>query len=498
LAGTRSERVVARLALRAFADLAGCAVTLTELKGPGTIPSAAWDGYLQTYRGDGRAVSEMALVPLQPADLEKDVTLCVWLRLAIPAAAPPGVYTGKVTIAAEPRRLAEVPIALEIYPFRLEERLPAAFGMYYREPAAPALPAAARGAKLREQLRWMREIGFTSFTIPPPAVKQVAPERNRVVLECDPFWYELARETGMAAAPDQRLMTSSLSLARNIGKRLPGMSGLTIDRNPGIELRQPAFKPLYLEALRQYREFLDRLKLPVAVEAVDEPRAMPNPWNRNLADTLTYADLLRGAGLPTFVTPMQDREGDLDYTVLVEHADIISTHGWSASAELMRRTRSAGRILWIYNNGCDRLSWGFFPWRIGARGRWEWHFCWPEDTAVGGYPGREWYNPFTGMDGLAPAAPAVYRGALLFKSDFFRIAQGISDYAYLVTLEKAIAAKRAAQRNLEIVGEAERFLAELRQSIPAALPLNAAERAPLPLDEWRARIAGFLKQLATP
>ena len=41
----------------------------------------------------------------------------------------------------------------------------------------------------------------------------------------------------------------------------------------------------------------------------------------------------------------------------------------------------------------------------GSIGRWEWHFCWPEDLAKGGYPGREWYNPFTQSHGFATDGP---------------------------------------------------------------------------------------------
>jgi hypothetical protein len=115
----------------------------------------------------------------------------------------------------------------------------------------------------------------------------------------------------------------------------------------------------------------------------------------------------------------------------------------------------------------DRFSWAS---TTGGRlgGRWEWHFCWAEDQAKGGYPGREWYNPFTGSQGFAPYAPPSYPGGMLFQSMFLDVAEGITDYAYLVTLEKALADAAAAGKESPAVREARQFLeARERQSRPS-------------------------------
>ena len=102
----------------------------------------------------------------------------------------------------------------------------------------------------------------------------------------------------------QHQMGGTLGIGRAIGRRL-GL-GAKVDQSPGIELRQPGFRAPFLDALRQYKAFLDEQKLPVAVEIVDEPREVPNPWNRNLADTIAYAKMVKEAGLTGFVTPMGD------------------------------------------------------------------------------------------------------------------------------------------------------------------------------------------------
>ena len=172
----------------------------------------------------------------------------------------------------------------------------------------------------------------------------------------------------MGRHPKQYLMGEALGVGRGIGHRLIGEDGgLKIDRNPGLELRQPVFRDYFVNAMRQERDFIRRIGMPVALEVSDEPRENPNPWNRNLADSIAYGDLMREAGVVSFITPMGDTESGKDYTVLADHVDIISTHAWKGSAGLIARTRAKGKTLWLYNTGMDRFSWGFYNWRRGRR-----------------------------------------------------------------------------------------------------------------------------------
>ena len=107
----------------------------------------------------------------------------------------------------------------------------------------------------------------------------------------------------------------------------------------------------------------------------------------------------------------------------------------------------------------DRFSWGFYAWRVGAAGRWEWHFCWPEDQAKGGYPGREWYNPFTGQPrpgpvraGELPRRHAVQLGVPR------RGARASRTMPICTTLERLIEERAKSEKHAKTVKEARRFL----------------------------------------
>jgi hypothetical protein len=508
-AGARGQTVTLRLAVTPFADLGRCTWAPSPLKGPAEIGADRFTVYSQDYRYDGDNLSEMALIPSPTLDIEGGVTECCWLTLDVPEKSEAGVYKGEITFRPGKGEAVHVPLELEVYPFALEPVLPVSFGMYYQPRNEPGLAPEVQRRLVKEQFQWMRKIGFTAVQLGPATVTGL--NRGAVQLQFDPTLYDLAREAGMGRHPKQYLMGEALGVGRGIGHRLIGEDGgLKIDRNPGLELRQPGFRDYFVAAMRQERDFIQHLGMPVALEIADEPRENPNPWNRNLADSIAYGDLMREAGVTLFITPMSDTESGKDYTALVDHADIIATHAWKPSAGLIARTHEKGKTLWLYNTGMDRFSWGFYNWRARSEGRWEWHFCWPDDAAKGGYPGREWYNPFTSVHGFAPyAPPADYFGGMLFQSKFLDAAEGINDYAYLITLEEAMQAATADPKRAEAVKQAKAFLAALDRAIPelpgakgllhegdgALVGMGVDDDARLQAPRWRETIAGLLKKL---
>jgi len=126
------------------------------------------------------------------------------------------------------------------------------------------------------------------------------------------------------------------------------------------------------------------------------------------------------------------------------------------------------------------------------------------DGAVGGYPGREWYNPFTDLHSSTNCAPQKYKGGLLYQSHFFDLSEGIADYAYLYTLEQLLKAARGPKAE-----EARAWLAALQRAMPEfpqvrglASPqdgpkvgLGLDEDARLKVGAWRRAVAGFIKEL---
>ena len=140
--------------------------------------------------------------------------------------------------------------------------------------------------------------------------------------------------------------------------------------------------------------------------------------------------------------------------------------------------------------------WGVYPFKHGATGRWEWHWSWSSGGGAPGYPGSDWYNPFTGPNGYACNAPVgKYPGGFLYKSVFLTAADGITDYAYIHTLQRAVARHKAAKTKPDVVRQADAFLKALAAAVPEFPGGQAEEKAAHQLDAWRARMAGLIVAL---
>ncbi len=497
-----------RFAVTPWKDLGRGSLSLGALNGPGKIGTGNMRAYFANYRFDGKSMEEGALLPAPGLIMEDGITLAGYVRVNVPKEAKPGTYKGVFTFNSEQGQPVKIPVSLQVYPFRLEEKLPAALGMYYGAKSVNGQKGEAYRAQIREQLQWMREIGFTSVSIGAPRVKAVNLAKKAVSLAFDSFLFDLIKEVGMGAHPEQAIMAPTLSIGRAIGRKLPGSKGAKVDQNPGIELRQPGFHELAVDAYKKYKAYIDSTGVPVAAEVVDEPREHPNPWNRNLKDTIAYAKMLKEAGLRRFITPMGDSNNGVDYTPLVDNTDIISVHAWNKSARMIDKAAETGTDLWIYNTGKDRYSWGFYNWRMNSKGRWEWHFRWTTGTARGEYPGQEWHNPFTKTQALSTPAPSEkkYPGSMVFRSDYFNIAEGITDLAYIYTLENCIKKNKDAKSS----EPAQKFLADLRKALPkfanvkgmadgasgALVGKGLEGDAKNHVNKWREEIAGHIIALS--
>ena len=187
--------------------------------------------------------------------------------------------------------------------------------------------------------------------------------------------------------------------------------GAGVYDQPGLEFKLPGFRDYCLDAARQYKQFIDKLGVPVVITAVDEPReAEINSWNRNFDDTVEYIKILHQAGLLTSVDPMADKHGatNKDYSPFVDYVDVLSTHAWEGSARMMRLTVARKKTLWLYNVGDDRYSWGFYNWRVGSTGRWEWEL----HSGQSGGEEAHWHDERPGHGSRDGLCRAQRRGVL--------------------------------------------------------------------------------------
>jgi len=267
------------------------------------------------------------------------------------------------------------------------------------------------------------------------------------------------------AGPAQPCTAYVLGIARS----LPALLGAPSATAPGAELSIPGFGPAYVSGIMQTVEWAERTRTPLVLWVVDEPRENPNPWNRNLADTIRHLDLCgQVKGAVRMVTPMGDDNRGKDYTSMLDHLEIVATHATARSGKMIARAMKDPKIrLWVYNTGHDRLSNGLYLWRVGSGGKFEWHFNqWIEGAQQ--YPGREMHCPFLTYGGgpYTAAAPLEHKGALLLKEGMMTMSAGAADYRYVHTLQREVRQGKLSGESAAAVAEAEKLLAALRKAIP--------------------------------
>jgi len=506
-AGTPGERVLMKLVVVPFADLGKSTLVLGDLKGPGTISAGNIRGFYKNYRfirkfeGKYLVMGESALLPTLTLNVEKGVTEVLCLTLLVPEDAKAGMYNGTFTFKPDKGKSVDVPVQFEVYPFKLEKDLPVSYTMWQScGYDLPFLSADMRRKILKDRLIVEREIGFTSLDVPCPLVRRAKDGKATIAIDSMP--YEVAKEVGLGKRPEQGLYVANfMAGAGRTLARVLGSSG-----TPGAEFGNPEFKTYLKDVIAQFKQFIDKSGLPVVVCAVDEPREVNlNSWNRNYDDTCVYLDMLREGGIRAMVNPMADASRAKDYTGFVDHLDVYSSHAWERSGKSFKLAKEKGKTIWLYNSGMDRYSWGFYNWRFKSQGRMEWVFCSADGESEFGYPGLDWYNPFNGMAGFAPSAPyAKYKGGHLFQSNYSEVSMGITDYAYIYTLTETL--KKLDVNKSKAAKEAADFLASLEEAMPeyswipglssgAGVGQGPNVEARWHVDEWRAKIAGYLKEL---
>ena len=440
--------------------------------------------YFVNYRYASGGITESGLLPTDSVYLEKDITQThvVWWHIAKDA--KPGQYSLELAVTVDGIVLRQVPVNITIHDITLTQNIPGAFGFYYKGRMHPTPLQEERYTTFFDTFSVMHDLGFTSVTLPDVArVSMVDVKTGNIRMDFDDTGYRAALAAGLGATKEQPLLLEQLSTARAIARRLPALADGQLDRNPGAEMKQKAFRPLWIQAMTEYRDTVNTWGGHSIVEVVDEPREHPNPWNRNLADTLSYGKWMGDLGINRFGTIMGDRNGGHDYTSLVDVLDAVSVHGNESSQQLQAKTLKKEKALWFFNDGLSRFRWGIYPWAKGATGRFEWHWCWPGrlEHNTGGYPGTDWHNPFTRMHGLVPnAPPSRFEAGMLLSSSIFTAADGLTDYNFAYTLEKTIDEHAEHPECKKNVNAARSLLARIRRDAGTHKP---------DLERWRNDIA---------
>lgn len=451
---SRGELEPAAFSVYALRDLRDVGVAVTDLRGPGgaVIPAAKAEvkamRYLDkrvTYSADQyyRAFPAYLAAAQGPIPLAADRSQTFQVVLEGPAEAPPGRYSGVVSVSAGGQR-QEIPLDVLLLPWRLPEAEGLLYGEYYR--------LMGRTGQVRDRIRAdladMRRQGMTSvglcFGVSPSSYTRTGETFSFDFKGDTPFdiFMETCAELGFRE-PIILLSDSGQGAAAELGPM-------------GTPAHDRAYTNFHtaLAAAVKARGWPELI-----VQPVDEPG-----WQDQASRdrNVHYLKLLKAAGIRT----EQDGPGDAYFhREAGPHADVWNYNGALASAEMTARALAEGRLVTFYNNDVesyrpevDRWAYGLFNWRWRMHGGYNWEYRGGSgdlydnlDAAHGDWV--HYYLP----QGDEPGGPSTgWEGSR----------EGVDDRRYLLLTERLIA--RAGQKGglaAERAAEARADLEDLRQRL---------------------------------
>jgi len=416
-------------------DLGRGAISVTALEGPaGAIPAADIDvGYVSnritrvTPDGAVYTIAPRIILPRDSVEMPKDTARYFFLTVRTPAAAAPGVYAGQVKFTPRQGEPESAPLRFTVRKGSLDAvDVPAGpFGGSIGVPWFEDDPStAAFGAEMTAKgLRMMRQRGFTLLTGLPHVQYDgfVAGKPSLDFHQADRQMQE-AKDLGFLAVDSYG----------------SGVGGFDAYHEDTAKMAAAGFKD-YSEFIRMVygpieQHAKDKGWLPVYWNLGDEPGG--DELKKAIVNATAYA-MAFPIGPPFFTVPTSlepDRTtASSPEFILAKALSVASLNNHDeAGVNLLRK--QGGQ--WAFYNGGTRWTYGTYLYKavkqFGAKFRVAWHW-----NIVAGDP---YYALDCREDDYAWAV-ASPDGQLMPTMDLERIAAGLDDYRYLLTLARLAKAK---------------------------------------------------------
>jgi hypothetical protein len=135
----------------------------------------------------------------------------------------------------------------------------------------------------------------------------------------------------------------------------------------------------------------------------------------------------------------------------------MPNHAFPINNDTVAEIRKNGCEFWIYNCGNSRVMWGFYLWRMGATGRFQWYHRYAINEPWNAFDGDNHYS----VTWITPGKPIP-------SPSLWAIHDGLDDLRYLAALEKSVADARKSGKPgaLKAAEDGQKALDGLRDLVP--------------------------------
>ncbi|MEI7905083.1 MAG: hypothetical protein WCI43_06690 [Candidatus Firestonebacteria bacterium] len=415
LFGTPGEFEPSVICILPYEDLKQMSVSVTDLTGQGgTIYSKDIAIHHIKYEygpiGIQWYVRGRYLVK-GPADGLAKVPRPFWLTVKIPENAVPGIYKGEITVSAG-KTPTKLPVTLEVFPFKFAEwGEHNVYWMWYYN-------GYPENSILERDMANLRAHGMNCFD-------SANPFNPKVV--------------GGKVSIDFSLAERVIPLLKKHGFN-SWMFDNKVQHEILVQVGGSAWSEKHKAALKDFSEQVAAKakaeKWPKLIFTFDEPREDEDASNiRGYIDMKNTFEIMNAAGLITNPSwsgwgggkRKDDSSKIADYTELCGLPFYNTTHAnFPPAQKIIDKVNALKRPLLLYNCGANRFAFGLLTWQNNALGNSQ--FWW--GAAKYGNPTTEY---------AASACAVQSKDGIVDTTNWEQIREGVDDYRYIMTLEKAIA-----------------------------------------------------------
>jgi len=430
--GFAGQIVPVTMSIVPLKDLGMGTLSVSALAGPqGSIPAGAIDVGYVSYRltrvtsdGGVYTITPRYIVPRNSVAFPKGVTRRFWLTVHIPAGAAPGIYTGQAIFTPQHGVARAVPLRFTVRKGSLDA-MDVPVGPWGGRVGTPWYDddplAKGFAADITEKgLLLLRAYGFTMFSGVPYVTYQGFKD-GRPVLDF--------------SAADRQMADARKFGFLAVNSYGAGVAGLNAYYQDEAQMRAAGFAD-YSAFLRAIYSAVERHGeeknwLPVYWNIGDEPGG--DDLKRSADNAAAYLKAFPN-GPPFFTAAMSlpSHFGNDPHFALAEalHVANLNLHD-EAAVQLLKRQ---GGQWAFYNNG-DRWTYGVYLYKAVKEFNLKFRLSWYWNGAAG--------DPYYALDCREDDYAWVNAGpnGLVPSVEFLRIAAGLDDYRYLLTLARLVGAK---------------------------------------------------------
>jgi hypothetical protein len=344
-------------------------------------------------------------------EIKKGTGRQFWVTVSVPESTPPGEYKGNVVFKVLNGSQRNVPIKLEVLPFKLDDP-DVALGLFY------FAPSYYKWFGDTEELYW-RTIGLQLLDIKNHGLNTVAIDFAPTIKSLD--------ESGKPVM-DFEALDKFLAIYHNSGLNGPIVDYGAIDLIKSAERLSDKddakFAAILQDAYRQTKAHLLETRTPQIVFALADELSNTGGKGVDYGIRLgKIAKAVEGIRTTAFLnSPDNDR-------LFPELSISTINNGMKIDQDLLNNLKQSGSELWFYNIGMDRFTFGYYLWKTKAKGRLQWHYQLPSVDPYFDLDGRE-----TDYCATYPSLEDKPINAVWFE----QVAEGVEDYRYLLTLDHLI------------------------------------------------------------